>query len=381
MNGNSKEKLAALRIEIDDLDRQLIGLFKQRMEVSESIARAKTEGNMSVVDLAREQKVIETAIARTNGQRPAETIAFMQMMMSLSKIRQNEYMHLSDPADIPAPEQWKRENVRVGFQGVPGAWGEHGAQQLFPEAERVQHDYFEDVFMAVSEGAVDYGVVPIANSQTGAIGEVYDLLRKHNCYIVGEIWIAVAQCLLGVPHGKLADIREVYSHPEGFNQCRRFLKDRSWDLTACRNTAYAAKMVSEKGEAKYAAIGSRRAAQLHGLSILAPDIMDNPHNRTRFIAISAVPVYDDGSKTTAVTFSTAHQSGALCSVLQTFMLAGINLTRIESRPVTSDRYRFFVDLEANINSDTTQRALREASVMCEYFEILGCYATAEEHTL
>lgn len=375
---DSKEKLSLLRGEIDKVDKELVTLFGRRMKISEDIARVKAEGNIALVDSNREQQVIDAALSRADNENKPETVAFMRTLMALSKIRQTQKLMLADPVYFPDSAQMKTGNVTVAFQGVSGAWGEHAAEQLFPSATLSQRDYFEDVFDAVGSGKADYGVLPIENSQTGAIGEVYDLLRKHSCYIINQVWITVAQCLLAMKGTSLSDIREVFSHPEGFNQCRRFLKNRSWDLTVCRNTAYAAQLVAEKSSPKYAAIGSRRAAAVHGLEVLVPDIMDNPTNRTRFIAIAASPVYDESCDTISITFSTAHKSGALCSVLQSFMLAGINLTRIESRPANG-KYRFFADLEANILSETTLEALRQASVQCDYFEILGCYPTTTEN--
>lgn len=375
---NSRDKLINLRQDIDRVDKELVGLFEQRMKTSEQIAQVKAEGNIAVVDEAREQHVLDAAIAITDEANKPDTIAFMRTLMALSKIKQNRTLMLSDPVDFPPSGEMKTEDTAVAFQGVPGAWGEQGAEQLFPNADLHQYEYFDDVFEAVRQGTVDYGVLPIENSQTGAIGEVYDLLKKHSCYIVGEVWITVAQCLLACEGTAIIDIREVFSHPEGFNQSRRFLKNKSWDLTACRNTAFAAQLVAEKGSDKYAAIGSRKAAQVYGLNVLVPDIMDKPNNRTRFIAIAAQPIYDEKSGTISITFSTAHKSGALCAVLQSFMLAGISLTRIDSRPVSQDSYRFFADLEANILSEKTLDALKQAAVQCDYFEILGCYPTTIE---
>lgn len=372
-----KEELDKLRKGIDGTDSEIVRLFQERMRISERIAEVKAEGNIAIADHGREQQVIDAALAAADGENRAETIALMRTLIALSKIRQTKKLMLSSPVDFPPSAERKGEGVAVAFQGVTGAWGEQGAARLFPDASLRQCDSFEDVFAAVRAGEADYGVLPIENSQTGAIGEVYDLLRKHSCYIVGEVWITVAQCLLAPAGASLSDIREVLSHPEGFNQCRRFLRNRNWDLTACRNTAVAAQAVAEKGGTRQAAIGSRRAAEVYGLQLLAPDIMDNPNNKTRFISIAAEPVYDEGCSAVSITFSTAHRSGALCAVLQSFMLAGINLTRIDSRPVAPDRYRFFADLEANILSGETLDALRQASAQCDYFEILGCYPAAE----
>lgn len=375
---NGKEKLLSLRGEIDKIDRELVGLFLKRMQICEEVAQAKADGNIALVDASREQQVIDAALSQAGEGNRTETASFIRTVIALAKIKQNKTMSMLRDVDFPPSVPLKKTGVTVGFQGVSGAWGEQGAEQLFPDSKLIQHEYFEDVFEAVKAGRVDYGVLPIENSQTGAIGEVYDLLRKHSCYIVGEVWITVAQCLLGINGASVSDIREVFSHPEGFKQSRRFLKDKSWDLTACRNTAYAAQKVADKNDVKYAAIGSRRAGKAYGLSVLSPDIMDDSGNRTRFIAIAAAPCYDESCGITSITFSTSHKSGALCAALESFTVAGVNLTRIESRPVSHDRYRFFADLQTNILSDVTLDALRQASAQCDYFEVLGCYSATQE---
>jgi chorismate mutase/prephenate dehydratase len=377
MNMDSKEQLAALRQGIDRIDDQIVELFQQRMCASDQIAQVKSEGNMAILDRIREQDVLDRAADKVKKADRADTLALMRTLIALSRLRQHQQLSLTNPVTFPVSAAAKSENIAVAYQGVSGAWSEHGAQQLFPGSSLIRCDYFEDVFKAVKAGHSDYGVLPIENSQTGAIGEVYDLLRRHACYIVGEIWLSVTQCLLAREGAVLSDIREVYSHPEGFSQCRRYLKNKNWDLTACNNTALAAQTVMRQNSNKYAAIGSRRAAQVHGLNVLVPDIMDNPQNKTRFIAIAAEPVYDTSCATTSITFSTAHKSGALCAVLQSFMLAGINLTRIESRPVSSENYRFFADLQANILTASTKEALEQAAMQCDYFEVLGCYPAAQ----
>ena len=373
---NSKEALAELRDGIDTIDTELVQLFNKRMHISEDIAKVKASGNIAITDSSREEKVIQNAMSNCDESMQAETQTLMQTIMAMSRMRQNEKLELSDPIGIPAPALKKSTGISVAYQGVPGAWSQRGAEVLFPGAQTSTCEYFEDVFTAVKEGRADYGVLPIENSHTGAIGEVYDLLRRHSCYIVSQVWITAAQCLLALPHAELTDIREVFSHPQGFTQCSRFLKNRSWDLTACRNTAYAASMVAERGNNRYAAIGSRKAASIYGLNVLAPDIADNKSNRTRFIAIANAPIYDDTSDITSITFSTAHKSGALCSVLQSFMLSGINLSRIESRPSAAGTYRFFADLQANANA--AGDALKLAASHCEYFEVLGCYCDIAE---
>jgi chorismate mutase/prephenate dehydratase len=375
---NPKEKLDDLRGRIDEVDANLTRLFQERQRISNDISKVKEEGNLAITDTGREEKVIASALALADEDKKGETAALVRTLISLSKLRQYENLGLSNAFDFP--ESSPRAPGPVAFQGVPGAWSERAARIMFPGDEYVTREYFEDVFEAVKSGEASLGVLPIENSQTGAIGEVYDLLRRYSCCIAGQVWIAVAHCLMGARGASVGDVREVFSHPEGFAQCKRFLKGRSWELTGVRNTAVAAEMVSGRASAKFAAIGSRRAAEVNGLDVLAENITDNPKNRTRFIAIAPKPIYDKTSDTVTVTFSTRHQSGALCSVLQAFQLAGLNLTRIESRPASSDSYRFFADLEANIMDQRVRDAIGQASAQSEYFEVLGCCATYREET-
>jgi len=370
---NTKEKLAALRQDVDALDKDLVALFEKRMAVSEKIGEVKAQGNMAILDVNREQQVLDAAMAQAEASNKLIVASFMRNLMALSKIRQREKSFGAPNLVFPDSEKCTKERPQVAFQGVRGAWGEVGAGRLFPNADISGVDYFDDVFESVKEGTYDFGVVPIENSQTGTIGETYDLLRRHGCFIVGQIWVPIAQCLLVKKGMKLMDVREVYSHPQGFGQCRRYLRNRNWELTACRNTAVAAQKVAERADNHGAAIGSREAATVYGLEVLATDIMDNAQNQTRFIAIAAKPQYDEKSTTVSVTFSTAHRAGALCAVLETFTLAGLNLSRIESRPVSVDKYRFFADIQANILAETTMASLQQAAAQCSYFEILGAY--------
>ena len=370
---NYKDKLNELRTGIDKIDEDLVKLFEERLEICDAVADVKGQGNIPVTDTSREKEVINKAVKLIKDNNKADIIAYVQSIMSLSTLRQNRKLMPENDLIFPESQAAKKDNINVGFQGVAGAWGEQGAIQMFPNAKTECLDYFEDVFTAVKNEQVDFGVVPIENSQTGAIGEVYDLLRTHGCYIVGQTWVEVAHCLLANKGAEINSIREVFSHPEGFRQCHQFLKNKNWDLTASKNTAIAAQSVAQKDDKRYGAIGSRRAAELYNLDVIASDIIDNPSNRTRFISIAKNPIYDNNSETVSITFSTAHKSGALCMVLQAFMLAGINLSRIESRPVNNDKYRFFADLQANILNETTLNILKQASVQCDYFEILGCY--------
>ncbi|MDR1378557.1 MAG: chorismate mutase [Synergistaceae bacterium] len=373
MNGNAK--LNALRERIDEIDRQLVPLFEERMGVSLEIAEVKVENNAPIQDEAREREVVEHALALANHELKSEVSLLMRSIIALSRTHQRAKIFHGETPMLPPARELIRENVTCAFQGVPGAWSEQASIKLFPDASRLPVEFFEDVFLAVKENRVHYGVVAIENSQTGAIGETYDLLRKYGCFIVGRTWVDIRQCLLASAGTALSDIREVLSHSEGFKQCARFLRGRSWDLTASRNTAVAAKTIAQEkgGNGRRAAIGSRRAAELNGLEVLVPDIMDSTDNRTSFVVIATAPEYDETSNLVSVTFSTEHRAGALCEALMPFMAQGINLVRIESRPASGGSYRFFVELDGNILDPGILSTLKQASAACQYFEVIGCY--------
>ncbi|MDR3075902.1 MAG: chorismate mutase [Synergistaceae bacterium] len=369
-----KERLDDLRKRIDEIDARFVPMFEERMDVSLKIADIKIQDNMPILDAAREQEVVNRAVSLAREDLRGETSLVMRAIMALSREYQHSLMFRGEMPMLPPPRKPVTGDVACAFQGVPGAWSEQALIKLFPDARRQAAEFFEDVFTAVKEHRANYGVAAIENSQTGAIGETYDLLRKYGCFIVGRTWIDIHQCLLAPAGTALSDVREVFSHPEGFRQCSRFLHGRAWDLTACRNTAVAAEMAAKSGNGRTAAVGSRRAAELNGLEILAPDIMDSTGNRTSFVVIAEEPEYDESSDLISITFSTEHRAGALCETLMPFMAQGVNLMRIESRPAAHGKYRFFAELKGNILDPDAARTLRQAAATCEYFEVIGCYS-------
>ena len=377
-----KEQLSELRNEVDQIDAELVPLFQKRMQISRQIAAIKCDQNLSILDSTRENQVVDSAVQKVEPELRSETVLLMRTIMSLSREYQRRLYFSGAVPLLPSAAEPVSGHMICAYQGVPGAWSEQAASVLFPKGELRPVKQFEDAFVAVKSGDADYGIVPIENSKTGAIGETYDLFRKYGCYIVGRTWIAIRQCLVGLPEASLSDIREVLSHPEGLKQCSRFLHGKPWDQTACRNTAVAAQQVAQAGNIRQAAITSRRAAELYGLKILKPDIMDAADNRTSFVVIARRPEYDESSDLISITFSTQHRSGALCEALMPFLADNLNLTRIESRPSTADKYRFFAEIQGNIGDARVLSALRQATAASEYFEVLGCYScTSCEDTL
>lgn len=269
------------------------------------------------------------------------------------------------------------KKLKVGFQGVSGSFSEealllyyNGEVDPFPVQE------FEDVFLGIERGEMTYGILPVENSSTGAISHVFDLLNQHNAYIVGEVCLKVDQHLLALPEASLEDIEIVYSHPQGFEQSRVFLKQYpDWQLITYYNTAKSAELVMKSRDKTKAAIASKRAAEFYGLNILSQSINTNTTNTTRFIILGkALEVKEDFNKVSIV-MATKHTAGSLYKALKHFAHNNINMLKIESRPIP-DRpweYYFYVDFEGNLGDRKVQDTINEMKKDSQYFKILGNY--------
>jgi chorismate mutase/prephenate dehydratase len=247
--------------------------------------------------------------------------------------------------------------------------------------EETFFDQFEDVIQAVAERRVHYGVVPIENSSTGGISEVYDLIRRYDCAIVGEKCIKIEHHLLALPDTQLDDVRIVYSHPQGFSQCRQFFKEhRNWVREPYFSTSKSAERVQKEGRNDAAAVANGMAASMYGLKILVPDICTNKHNYTRFFVVSAaMEEQADVDKITLV-LSTKHEPGALYHVLGHFFYVGMNMTHLESRPMEGHPFDYFfhIDLTGSLHDPGIVKTLDDLAKTCIYFKILGNYKADQE---
>ncbi|MPM95348.1 prephenate dehydratase [Eubacterium limosum] len=269
------------------------------------------------------------------------------------------------------------ENPTVAYFGTLGSYTEQAAIDFFGEdCRRVSHRLSEDVFKSITRQGADYGVLPIENSTTGSIAAVYDLLAKYNCYIVGETKVKIEHCLLGVPGSRLSDIREVYSHAQGFEQSGEFLAGYpDWKCLTYYNTAVAAEHVAKSANPAFAAIASRRAAAIHGLSILAEDINLSETNVTRFVIVaSRMELCPDCNKI-SIAFHLPHVAGSLFQALSVFDANALNLCKIESRPIRDHNweYLFFIDFIGNIDGTPLDAVMEEVISKTEGFHFLGIY--------
>ncbi len=371
------------RQEIDRIDRELVELWEARMGLAREIGLYKRDNGLKVLDPEREKVVLEHKKALVHDpELQGDVVSLYETILSLSRRRQHRLLREEDPwvrryLEEAAFARDPKECPRVLYQGEPGAYTEEAAIGFFgPETQRTPASRWTEVLEGLAQGKADYGVLPIENSSTGSISQVYDLLGRTGTYIVGEQIVKVDHCLMAPKGATLEGIGEVCSHEQGFFQCDEFLADHpNWSQKAVANTATAAKLVAQGGDLTKAAIGSRRAAELYGLEVLAEAINHNRENCTRFVVASPVMERRPGRNKVSALFTLPHRSGALHQILTVFSTAGLNLLKLESRPVPgkSWEYLFFLDFSGDLTQPGMDVVLRELSLSADGFRVLGNY--------
>ncbi|NJI81532.1 prephenate dehydratase [Clostridioides difficile] len=392
------EDLTRYRNEIDDIDKELIQLFEKRMNTVLEIAKHKMKNNTTIFQKDREEKVLSKAVDNLNNKEYSqETIQFFNSIMEISRGLQKRIMDddkeeksecnlnsSNEKFDLSNINKYKtlkyeinKKNILVGFPGISGSFTEEALNKFFnKKISKKQFKEFEDVFVALKNKEIDYGIIPIENSSTGAISETYDLLRKYGFYIVGEECIKIDQNLIGIKGTKLEDIKEIYSHPQGIGQSSEFLKQNSnWKLIPFNNTATSAELVKRLQDKTKAAIASKKAANIYELEIISPCINDITNNYTRFVVISNQIHIDEESNKMSIVFSVEHEAGKLYKVLGYFAENNINMTKIESRPVkdASWRYFFYIDFECSLYNPKVYNLLELIEHNTAYFKFIGVY--------
>jgi len=269
--------------------------------------------------------------------------------------------------------------MKVGFQGEAGAFSEAAIRRLFSDAESVPCPTVSEVFASVEAGRIEFGVVPLENSYAGSINETYDLLMSHQVQIVAETILRVSHCLLAVPDVRAADVRTVYSHAQALEQCSRFLSSIGTRRIALDDTAGAARFVAEERPRDAAAIASREAAEIYGLSIVAADIEDSPDNSTKFVVITTGSSNAFGAADkTSIVFATADVAGALHKCLGEFADRRINLSKLESRPSRTEtwQYHFYLDFDAPLSGAAAADAVEALRTHTTFVKVLGSYPRA-----
>lgn len=376
-------ELEQYRREIDAIDGELVQLFLRRMEITGNVGRYKQERGIPVLDAGRERQVIAAKTALTDDPaRKADVAALYESIMAISRRQQRTLVQEGeeDPgfaAYLAALREARLplEHPRVVYQGEPGAYSEEAAVGFFgPEVESVGLPWFGDVFAALDRREADYAMLPIENSSTGSIRQVYDLLGQYQYYVVGEWQVKVDHCLMALPGVGLDDIKTVYSHEQGLMQSEKFLDEhRDWRRIPTLDTAGSAKQVAETGDRTAAAICSRRAAEIYGLRILKEGVNHNDWNYTRFVVVSPKMELREGRNKISAIFRLPHQSGSLHEILTVFAVQGLNLLKIESRPIPGRgwEYLFFLDFTGDLAAPEMDGVLHELGQLAAEFRILG----------
>lgn len=373
--------LKELRTKIDGIDREIVALYEQRMEISAQVAAYKIENGKKVFDKEREDAKLAALRALTHNDFNRHGIEeLFQQIMSMS--RKLQYRLLTEQGVVgrlpfTQVEEIEKTGVRVVFQGVEGAYSQAAMKAYFGETVNAFHvEQWRDALEAIQDGMADFAVLPIENSTAGFVSEIYDLLMKYDDYIVGEQIIRIEHMLLGLPEAELSDIRTVYSHEQGLMQCEEYLNlHRDWKQTAVENTAGAAKLVAETGDKSKAAIASVFAGQAFGLKVLESGICTNNVNSTRFIIVSNQRMFRKNAQKISICFEVPHTSGALYQILSHVIYNNLSMSKIESRPIPGRNweYRFFVDFEGNLNDSSVKNALRGITEEAANVKILGNY--------
>ncbi len=344
------------REHIDQIDFTILRLLYERLELALRAGKLKTR----VHDPEREIEVLHRVRSSSGGVlRPEFSEALFSLIMKESIDLQQMSLRL------------------VGFQGEHGAYGEVAIKTCDPAAVPIPCREFVDVFEGVARNQLDFGMVPVENSLEGAVTQVNDLLIQTDLKIVGEIRIPINHCLLALPDTDYREIKVVYSHPQALAQCRGFLQRNMLEPRPFYDTAGAARMLSKEAPKAAAVIASALCAELYNLRVIKEGVQDHESNSTRFIQLARESTVTDGNKCSLIV-AAEHKAGALCSVLKIFADAGVNLTRIESRPHRNDpgNYIFLLDFQGHGSDPRIEGILEEVKKVTTTFKFMGSYHEA-----
>ena len=375
-------ELSEIREKIDAVDDQLLDLFLRRMDLSDEVAAYKSEYHLPILNKERERAIL-AKVTEKAGDKERYAYHLFSTLFELARSRQAEL--IDAPTRVGAQIRAALADIGevfpqtglVACQGVEGANSQVACDRLLPRGNLVYVKTFQAVVSAVESGLCKFGVLPIENSSNGSVRTVYELLQDHNLSIVRSTRLCIRHELLALPGVKPDDITEIYSHEQAIGQCSKFLNSLSGvRVIPCDNTAAAAKMVAERGDRHAAAISSHPCAALYGLDTVRDDIQDSDNNYTRFICVTKDPVIYAGANRISLIIACDNKPGALYEILAKLAALGINMTKLESCPVTGRNFEFifFLELEASVQEPSVLAMLEELERSCAGFHFLGNYA-------
>ena len=374
--------LKDIRTQIDAIDAELVQLFVKRMGLSAQVADYKKANNMPIYVPAREREILQEVAAKAGPEMANYTRVLYSMLFELSRSYQSKRNSEITPlyqditTSIDNTEKLFPQAPMVACQGVEGAYSQIACEKIFKSPMIMYFKNFDGVFNAIEQGLCQYGILPIENSTAGSVKKVYDLMIHHNFSIVRTFRMKVDHNLIAKPGTKLSEIKEVYSHEQAISQCGDFLKTMPGvKVIPVENTAVAAEIVAKSDRTDIAAIASQACEELYGLKSLADSVQDEGNNRTRFICISKNLEIYPGADKTSIMLILPHRPGALYKVLARMYVLGINVIKLESRPLPDKdfEFMFYFDLETSIYSEEFVQLMCELDDLCEEFKYLGSY--------
>lgn len=376
-------ELKELRAQIDNIDDELVSLFIKRMEISAKVADYKKERNMPIHVPAREREILQEVANKAGSGMENYARVLYSMIFELSRSYQRKrntattQLHQTITNSIENTPKLFPQAPMVACQGVEGAYSQIACEKIFKSPFIMYFKNFDGIFQAIEKGLCQYGILPIENSTAGSVKKVYDLMIHHNFSIVRTFRMKIDHNLIANNGAELSEIKTIYSHEQAINQCSDFLKGMTGvQIIPVENTAVAAEMVAKSGKLDVAAISSHVCEDIYGLKSLADSIQDKGNNRTRFICISKnLEIYPGADKTT-IMMVLNHKPGALYKVLARLYVLGINVLKLESRPIPDKdfEFMFYFDLETSIYSEEFVQLMCELDDLCEEFKYLGSYS-------
>lgn len=373
--------LITLRDELDRIDQEIVKLYEERMDVCKEVGSIKIEMKKQVFDKEREEEKIAKVLELTQNENLKVGVAELYRQL-LTQSRKLQYQIMVKEGitynhNFQAVEKFLRAGKKVVFQGSAGAYSEAATKKFFGDRMEKYHvRSFKEAVQEVVDKKAAYGVLPIENSSAGAVFDVYDLLSEVDVTIIGEIIIPINHVLAASQGASLLTIKEVYSHPQALMQCSDYLGEhKDWEQIKIANTAIAAEKIQKEKNVKQAAICSREAAKLNNLVILEEQMNKSEDNKTRFVIIAGEKIYQEESDKISICFELPHESGSLYRLLSHIIFNGLNMTKIESRPVRNKswEYKFFVDFSGNLREAAVENALTGLAQESINFKILGNY--------
>ncbi|WP_340618070.1 bifunctional chorismate mutase/prephenate dehydratase [Xenorhabdus entomophaga] len=369
--------LINLREEISNIDADLLDLLAKRRQLASSIAQTKLLDHRPIRDKNRERELLSvlTDKGKSRGLDGLYITRLFQMIIEDSVLTQQALLqqHLN---------QTPYDSARITFLGPKGSYSHIAARQFsarhFNQLVECSCHKFPDIFSLVEIGQADYGILPLENTSSGAINEVYDLLQHTSLSLVGEITLPINHCLLISGQTEISRIKTVYSHSQPFQQCNQYLnKYPHWNIVYCESTAAAMQKVAELNSPEVAALGSEAGGGLYGLHVLENNLANQQDNSTRFIVVArkSIEVSDQVPAKTTFIMSTGQQAGALVDALIILKKHDIVMSKLESRPINGKPWEemFYIDVHANLRSMKMQQVLKELSEITHFLKVLGCY--------